>query len=75
MTVAGNDMLVRGQAKEIAIELCKFVNSQVTSIDISAECSKRMYVTDLMLDGQLQGNSKRPRRGILQKYKVFFNRP
>ncbi len=51
MTVAGNEMLNLDQAKEIAIELCKFVNSQVTSMDILAECRKRIYINDLMLDG------------------------
>ena len=51
MTVAGNEMLTQDQANEIAIQFCNFVNSQVTSIDVAAQCRQRTYVADLMLDG------------------------
>ena len=44
-------------------------------MDVAAECRQRTYVADLMLDGQLQGNSSRPNRGYMQKYQVLFNRP
>ena len=75
MTLAGNEMLTQDQATEIAIQICNYVNAQVTSIDVAANCRQRTYVADLMLDGQLQGSSNRPNRGFMQKYQVLFNRP